>query len=198
MADDKGDAPEAKGDERKADAKRSIAFADDGAARARAPAEAKDALSAERAAHDAAAAEGLFTVHLTRAAGGHFGIWLVKREGRIVVARLDKHLSGEYVGVTIGDILRKARAPTRASRARRRGRERAPSLLLTRARARARTTSGRRARHPRHGLQRRDRADTLESRAEGDHAHLRARDEVRRLRRLGVAACVCVCVPVLV
>ena len=49
MADDKGDAPEAKGDERKADAKRSIAFADDGAARARAPAEAKDALSAERA-----------------------------------------------------------------------------------------------------------------------------------------------------
>ena len=137
MADAKGDAPEAKGDERKADAKRSIAFADDGAARARAPAEAKDALSAERAAHDAAAAEGLFTVHLTRAAGGHFGIWLVKREGRIVVARLDKHLSGEYVGVTIGDILRKARAPTRASRAAA-ARPRARTISPAHARARAR------------------------------------------------------------
>ena len=29
---------------------------------------------------------GLFTVHLTRSNGGHFGIWLVQKDGRIVVA----------------------------------------------------------------------------------------------------------------
>ena len=70
----KGDAPEAKDGERAPGAKRGIAFAEDGA-RAPAPAERKDEPE-ERdaaAAHDADAAEGLFTVHLTRAAGGHRG-----------------------------------------------------------------------------------------------------------------------------
>ena len=49
----------------------------------------------------------VFSVYLTRSTGGHFGIWLITKDTRVVVAKVDKHLSGEYAGVNPGDILRK-------------------------------------------------------------------------------------------